>query len=49
MIFSCKKYENTRRKALNDINEVDNTNFQTENKVEKLKLFFYKGSLGSFF
>ena len=48
MIFSCDKYENIRRKALNDKNEVDNINFQTRNKIEKLKLFFAKGSSGSF-
>ena len=38
MIFSFDKYENIRRKALNDINEVDRINFQTGNKIEKLKL-----------
>ena len=48
MIFSCDKYENIRRKTLNDKNELDNINFQTRNKTEKLKLFFAKGSSGSF-
>ena len=48
MIFSCDKYENIRRKTLNDKNELDNINFQTRNKIEKLKLFFAKGSSGSF-
>ena len=38
MIFSFDKYKNIRRKALNDINEVDKANFQTGNKIEKLKL-----------
>ena len=43
----CKSYKrkeiennNIRRKALNDINEVDHINFQTKNKIEKLKHFF---------
>ena len=49
MIFSCKKYENIQRKALNDINEVDNINFQTGNKIETPKLFFVAGSVGCFF
>ena len=48
MIFSCDKYENIRRKTLNDKNELDNINFQTRNKIEKLKLFFAKGSSGPF-
>ena len=45
MIFSCKKHENT----LNDINEVDQINLQIGNKMEKLKLFFAKGTLSPFF
>ena len=49
MIFSCDKYENIRRKALNDISKVDNINFKIGNKIEKLKLLFVEGSLGSFF
>ena len=32
---------NFRKKALNDINEVDHINFLTENKKDKLKLFFW--------
>ena len=36
-------------KVLNDINLVNNINFQTKNKIEKLKLFFAEGSSGSFF
>ena len=47
--FSCNKYGNIGREALNDINQVDNINFQTEKKLEKLKLFFDGDSLGSFF
>ena len=27
MTFSCDKYDNIRRKAFNDINEVDDINF----------------------
>ena len=42
---SCNKYDNIRRKAFNDINEVDNIKLQIGNKVEKLKLFFAKDSL----
>ena len=34
MIFSCAKYDNVRRKAHNDINEVDDTTFQIGNKIE---------------
>ena len=49
MIFSCDKYENIRRKALNDISKVDNINFKIGNKIEKLKLSFVEGSLVSFF
>ena len=45
IIFSCNKYDNIRRKAFNDINEVDNIKLQIGNKVEKLKLFFAGGSL----
>ena len=44
-IFSCSKYYNIRREAFNYINEVDNIKLQIGNKVEKLKLFFAKGSL----
>ena len=43
--FYLCKYGNIRRKTLNDINKVDNTNFQTGNKIEKLRLFFAEGSL----
>ena len=32
---------NFRKKALNDINEVDHINFLTETKKDKLKLFFW--------
>ena len=35
-MFSCNKYNNIRRKAFNDINEVDNIKRQIEGKVEKL-------------
>ena len=42
MIFSCDKYDKVRRKAFNDINEVDNIKLQIENKIEKLKLFLPK-------
>ena len=45
IIFSCNKYANFRRKAFNDINEVDNIKLQIGNKLEKLKLFFAEGSL----
>ena len=46
IIFSCNKYDNIRRKAFNDINEVDNIKLQIGNKVEKLKFFFAtEGSL----
>ena len=45
IIFSSNKY-NIRRKAFNDINEVDNIKLQIGNKVEKLKFFFAaEGSL----
>ena len=44
-IIFCNKYDNIRRKVINDINEVDNIKLQIGNKVEKLKLFFAKGSL----
>ena len=33
MLFSCDKYDNIRRKAFNDINEVDHINFQTGSNV----------------
>ena len=39
------KYDNIRRKAFNDINEVDNIKLPIGNKVEKLKLFFAEGFL----
>ena len=42
------KYDNIRRKAFNDINEVDNIKLQIGNKVEKLKLFFAEGSLKTY-
>ena len=42
IIFSCNKYYNIRRKALNDIHEVNNIKLQIGNKVEKLKLFLSK-------
>ena len=45
IIFSCSKSNNIRRKAFNDMNEVDNIKLQIGNKVEKLKLFFAEGSL----
>ena len=45
IIFSCNKYDNIRRKAFNDINEVDSIKLQIGNKVKKLKLFFAAGSL----
>ena len=44
MQYSCKKYENIQRKTLDDINEVDDVNFQTGNKIEKRKLFFLESS-----
>ena len=51
----CKSYKrkeiennNIRRKALNDINEVDRINFQTKSKIEKLKHFFAEGFSGFF-
>ena len=34
MIFSCSKYDNIRMKAFNDVNQVDDINFQTGNKIE---------------
>ena len=45
IIFSCNKFDNIRRKAFNDINEVDKIKLQIGNKVEKLKFFFLEGSL----
>ena len=45
IVFSCNKYNNIRRKAFNDINEVDNIKLQIGNKVEKLKIFCAEGSL----
>ena len=45
IIFICNKYDNIRREAFNDINEVDNIKLQIGNKVEKLKLLSAEGSL----
>ena len=45
IIFSCNKQGNIRRRAFNNINEVDNIKQQIRSKVEKLKLFFDEGSL----
>ena len=45
IIFSCNKYDNIRKKAFNNINEVDNIKLQIGNKTEKLKIFFAEGSL----
>ena len=45
IIFSCNKYDNIRRNAFNDINEVYNIKILIGAKVEKLKLFFAKGYL----
>ena len=45
IIFRCNKYDEIRRKAFNDINEVDNIKLQIVNKVEKLNIFFAEGSL----
>ena len=39
---------NIRKKALNDINEVDHINFQTGNKIEKLKLKNFRKTLPKF-
>ena len=39
---------NIRRRALNDINEVGNINFQTGNKIKKTKTFFAEVSLLKF-
>ena len=38
-------YDNIRRKAFSDINEVDNIKLQLGNKVEKPTLFSAKGFL----
>ena len=43
--FSCNKYDNIRRTAVNDVNEVDIIKLQIGNKVEKLKLLFAESSL----
>ena len=43
--FSCNRYDKIQRKAFNNISEVDNIKLQIGNKLEKLKLFFAKGSL----
>ena len=49
MIFSSDSmYGNIQRKTLIDINEVDNINVQTKNKIKKLKLFLAEGPSGSF-
>ena len=49
---NCKRKEtennNIRRKALNDINEVDHISFQTGNTIVKLKFFFSEVSSASF-
>ena len=45
IIFSCNKYDNIRKKAFNNINEVDNIKLQIGNKTVKLKIFFAEGSL----
>ena len=49
---SCKRKgiqnNNNRRIALNDINETDHINFQTGDKIEKLKLLFAEVSSSSF-
>ena len=45
IIFRCNKYDNIRRRAFSDINEVDNIKLQIWNKAEKQKLFFAEGSL----
>ena len=39
------KYDNIRRKAFNNINDVANIKLQIGNKVEKLKFLLAKGSL----
>ena len=45
----CKNYEkkkgNRKWNLFNDLNEVDNINFQTGNKIEKLKRLFPESSL----
>ena len=45
IIFSCNKFDKIRRKAFNDINEVEKIKLQIGNKVEKLKCFFLEDSL----
>ena len=49
---NCKTKEiennNIRMRALNDINEADHVNFQTGNKIQKLKFLFSEVSSGSF-
>ena len=35
MIFSCDKYGNIRSKAFNNITEVADINFQTENEIKQ--------------
>ena len=44
IIFSCNKFDNIRRKAFNDINEVNKIELQKVNKREELKLVFAEGS-----
>ena len=49
---NCERNEiesnNIQRKVLSHINEIDHINFQTGNKIEKLKFFFAEVSSGSF-
>ena len=42
IIFSCNKYYNIRRKAVNHIHEVNNIELKIGNKVEKLNSFCRK-------
>ena len=44
IIFSCDKFDNIRRKAFHDRNEVNKIELQIVNKREKLKLVFAEGS-----
>ena len=48
IIFSCNKFDNIRRKAFNDRNEVNKIELQIVNKREKLKLVFAEGSFKAF-
>ena len=45
--FSCDKYDNIRRKALNKVNEVDSINCQTKNNI-KTKTFLCQSFLSFF-